>query len=301
MPCRRPQDFELNPRWQSLVKAREVARKVLAGHDRPSDGGKLRSVADPDARRGRHGEFYDGYMLDATIDADSELFTAINVLPADGSESADTLVLVDQEMAAQGNQIEQISIDGAGYDGPMLRELEDPQGRNIKAFVPDRQKSSHKFGPEDFQLSDDGSQVTCPDGKPSQYRQRDEQRHATIYRFNKLDCEGCDLFDRCIGKSQKFGRSVQKNDYAAEHDRVRERAGTPEYALIKKQEHPKVERKLGHLINRHSGRRARYRGLDRVKCQALMTGMAANLNHMIVLLNPFSFAGQSKFQKELVH
>lgn len=295
-----PQDGELNPRWQSLLKAREVARKVLAGHDHPSDPGKLRSVADPDARRGRHGEFYDGYMLDAMIDADSEFFTAINVLPADGNEGADTLTLVDQEMTAHGNQIEQISIDGAGYDGAMLRDLENPEGRNIKAFVPDPKKSSQTFGPEDFELSEDGSHVTCPAGQTSQYRQRDERRHATIYRFAKLDCEKCDLFDRCIGKSQKFGRSVQKNDYAAEHQRVRERAATQEYVLIKK-EHPKVERKLGHFVNRHSGRRARYRGLDRVKSQAFMIGMTANLKRMIVLLNPLSSADQTKFQKALIH
>lgn len=286
-----PQDSELNPRWQSLEKAREVARKVLAGHDRPTDPGKLRSVADPDARRGKHGVFYDGYLLDVTIDADSELFTALNALPADGNESADTLDLVDQETSAQGNQIENISIDGAGFDGPMLRQLEDPQGRNIKAFVPPRQKSSHKFDPDDFQLSDDGEHLICPQGNQSQYRQRDNSREATIYRFDVADCRICPLRAECGGKSMKFGRSVNLSDYHDEHRRVRQRALTPEYVSVK-HEHPTVERKLGHVVNRHGGRRARYRGLDRMKCQAFMIGLTANLKRMIALVTDLPLIGR---------
>ena len=77
---------------------------------------------------------------------------------------------------------------------------------------------------------------------------------------------------------------MRKNDYAAEYDRVRERAKTPEYEAVKR-EHPIVERRLGHLVNRYGGRRARYRGLVRVLCQEVMGATTANLNRMIVLLD----------------
>ena len=93
------------------------------------------------------------------IDADSEFFTAVNVLPANGNESADTLTLVDQETSAQENKIEQLSIDGAGFDGPVLRELEDERG--IQVFVPPKQTSpAGRFGSEDFTVSEDGSRLT---------------------------------------------------------------------------------------------------------------------------------------------
>ena len=276
-----PTDGATNVRWEALVKAREVAHKVLAGHDQPKEPGKIRSVVDPDARRGKHGEFYDGYSLDVMIDADSELFTAINVYPADGNESADTLTLVDQEMKAQGNQIESISIDGAGYDGPILRELE--EGRNITPFVPDRRQSSNKFTAEDFQVSEDGKHLTCPAGHCSQYRQRDDGREVTIYRFDLAVCQACPLLQRCGGQSKKFGRSVSLSDYAPEHRKVSQRAVSKEYDEVK-QKHPAVERKLGHLINRHGGRRARYRGLDRVRAQGFIIGLAANMKRMIQLV-----------------
>lgn len=285
-----PADADANPTWLALTAARDVARKTLAGHDAPNAPDKLRSVSDPDARRGRHGEFYDGYMVDVMIDADSEFVTAVNVLPASGNESADALVLVEQETSAHGNTVAAISIDGAGFDGPVLRELEDTHG--IDAFVPPKQTTpANRFGPEDFEVSEDGSHVRCPAGRQSKYRQREEAKQGTSYRFDKAECDACPLLAKCIGQPQKHGRTVRISDYAPEHARVRERAKTAEYASVKR-EHPAVERRLGHLMNRYGGRRARYRGLIRVKSQQLMGAITHNFDRLIRLLD---FRAESAF------
>lgn len=278
-----PDDADTNPTWQQLAASREIARKTLAGHDDPKAKDKLRSVSDPDARRGKHGEYYDGYFVDVLVDADSEFFTSVNVLPASGNESADALTLVEQETQAHGNTIEALSIDGAGFDGPVLRELEDEH--DIDVFVPPKQTSpANRFGPEDFEVSEDGSYATCPAGERSQYTQREESKHGTSYRFDGEVCQQCPLFQQCIGKKQKHGRTVRISDYAAEYARVRERAKTPEYASVR-QEHPAVERKLGHLMNRYGGRRARYRGHARVKSQELMGAITHNVDRLIRLLD----------------
>jgi hypothetical protein len=264
------------------MAAVDVARKALSGHDNPNAPGRIRSTVDPDARRGRHGEFYDGYMLDVLIDADSELFTAINVLPANGNESADALVLLEQEQLAHENTIEELSIDGAGYDGRVVRELE---SNNVKPYVPPKDSNNGgRFSAPEFELSEDGSHVTCPSGERSQYKQRDEARHTTAYRFNIETCHSCPLKDQCIDPNQKYGRSVRKNDYEPEYEMIRQRAQTAAYAQVK-QEHPKVERRLGELINRHGGRRARYRGTGRVLVQQLIAATTANLKRMIRLLD----------------
>lgn len=279
-----PPDTTENPTWQRLCQSIEIARKVLNGHDDPKAGDKVRSVSDPDARRGRHGEFFDGYMVDVLVDADSQLITAVNVLQANGGdESSDTVELVKQEMSHHANQIENLSIDGAGYDGPVLRILEDDY--SIKVFVPAKADSQpDRFSPEDFPLSEDGSQVTCPAGQTSRYSQRDNSRHVAVYRFAKETCAPCPLAGQCLSKAEtSIGRSVRKNDYRAEYDRVRERAKTPEYIAIKK-EHPYVEQKLGHLMNRYGCRRARYRGRLRVLCQQMMAAMTANMDRIVRLL-----------------
>ena len=69
-----------------------------------------------------------------------------------------------------------------------------------------------------------------------------------------------------------------------EYTRVRERAQTTEYVAVK-QEHPRVERRLGHLVNRYGNRRARYRGLSRVLSQQLMGAFTHNVDRLIRLLD----------------
>jgi transposase len=280
-----PPDADANPTWKALQWAINVARRVLTGQDDPNSPGKIRSTVDPDARRGKHGEYYDGYCVDALIDADSELFTSINVIPAGYSESDDALVLLQQERAAHGNDIEMLSIDGAGYDGAAIRALESPAGGNTKVFVPVKDQSNGgKFKAEQFELSKDGSFVTCPAGEQSQYKQREESRHTTAFRFDMAKCQACPLRNLCIDPKQKYGRTVKKSDYEPEYEMVRERAATEEYAAVKR-EHPKVERRLGELINRHGGRRARYRGLGRVLVQQILGAITANIKRMLRLLD----------------
>lgn len=280
-----PSDADTNLSWRKLSEAIKIARKALAGHDEPEAGDKLRSVSDPDARRGRHGEFYDGYLVDVTVDPDSQLFTAINLLQANGGdEASDAVELVQQEMSHHGNQIEKLSIDGAGYDGAVLRTLE--EDLSIQVFVPAKADAQpDRFTPEEFSLSEDGSHVTCPADQKSRYSQRDNSRHTTTYRFTKETCAACPLSHKCLSRAEtSLARSVRKNDYAAEYDRVRTRMKTPEYTDIKK-EHPLVERKLGLLMNRYGGRRARYRGRLRVLCQQVLAVTTANLDRILRLLD----------------
>ncbi|MEZ6132274.1 MAG: transposase [Planctomycetaceae bacterium] len=82
---------------------------------------------------------------------------------------------------------------------------------------------------------------------------RDDARHTTSFRFAKETCHACPLTKQCIAANQKHGRSVKLNDYDRNTLFLRERRQTDEYAAVK-QEHPKVERRLGELVNRLSSR-----------------------------------------------
>jgi len=110
-----PDDATDDLSWQAFLQQRRVAHKILADQDNPKAGDRIRSVVDPEVRRSKHGEWYDGYLVDITTDADSELIMEINVLAANGAEALDTLALVRQEEAAHGAEIESISIDGDGH------------------------------------------------------------------------------------------------------------------------------------------------------------------------------------------
>ena len=271
-----------------LQRALGVANKLLDDCDHPNQGDRLASAADPDARRGKHHQFYVGYLLDMTMDPTSEIITAVNVFANPGMEAADAVTLIQQEEQAQANKVEGLSIDGTGYNGPVLRELSDPQGLNLDVTVPPKAPREWSIFPaERFPLTvlDNGTQVlTCPAGHTSGPGKPNPQKYTMLYRFKGKDCRACPLREQCLENpdSQK-GRTVQKNDYQAEYDKVAAKAQTPEYKETRRI-HPRVERKLNEVVRHHHGRRARYRGILKVLTQAFLTTMTVNIKRIVKLI-----------------
>jgi len=279
-----PDSAETNRAWQTFLAQLDLAHKILDDQEHPQAGDRTLSTTDPDARCGKHGQWYDGYLTDISMDADSEMITEVNVLPAGGDEAADAVELIRQEEAAHGNDVQALSIDGAGFNGPMLRELQDPEDLNVDTYVPPPKETKKElFTPRDFEEDTQRGVVTCPAGQTSQSGYRDDQKQTTKYRFAASACRVCPLLARCMKQPPKrHGRTVCKTDYQAEHQRAREKAATPQYTAVRR-EHPKVERKLGEVMNRHGGRRARYRGRWKVLIQELMACTATNVKRLVRL------------------
>jgi transposase len=268
---------------EKLLAALKIAHKVLNDRDDPQAGDKVISVQDPDARCGKHGDFFDGYLLDAAMDADSELLTGVNVLPANGDEGGDAAYLIEQEEAAQGNDVAGISMDGAGFRGTVLRELTDPAGLNLEVFTPPTEPMPLPgYGPEQFTRSEDGKTLTCPAGQTTTNYERSATGTGVKFRFSKKQCGSCPLRAHCLAHGEVKSRTVIKNDYEGEYRAAREKAQTPEYAKVRK-EHPAIERKLAEMARRHDLRHARYRGLQKVRRQALLTALTINLKRIVKL------------------
>lgn len=280
-----PEKPESNRFWQAFLVQRDLAHKIFEDQNQHARGDKTLSVSDPDVRRGKHGEFFDGYLVDILLDADSELITQINVLSATGPEAMDAVTLLSGEQAAGGNQVQSLSIDGVGFHGEMLRQLESPDGMKTDVYVPvPADKADGLFTPRDFRLDSDSGVLVCPAGQRSTAKRYDETKKATSYGFRKTTCATCPLLSRCMKSlpTSSRGRTVCISDFTVEHTRARERAQSEGYREVR-QEHPKVERKLGEMMNRHGGRRARYRGRAKVYIQQLMVAVATNTKRFVKL------------------
>ena len=276
---------ETDPARQHLRRALELAHKVLRDRDDPEAPDKLISVQDPEARTGWHHEWFDGYLLDIAMDAESELITAIHVLPANADEAADASGLIQQEEQAQGNDIQTLSLDGAGFRGDLLQQWTDPAGLGLEVIVPPSEPATTAgFPPEAFTLDAAGEVLTCPAGKTTRTRQRNTNGTGWKYRFAARHCNGCPLRQRCFADPEKGRRrTVIKNDYEAAYRAAREKAQTPRYEEVRRC-HPRVERKLGELVRWHDARRARYRGRAKVWIQGLLTGLVVNVKRLVKLV-----------------
>ena len=288
---------------EQLRQALALAHKILADREDPKAGDQVRSVQDADARRGKHGGFFDGYLVDVAMDADSELLTAVHVLPGNGDEGADAVHLIQQEEQAHHNDVAAISIDGAGYRGPVLRDLTDPAGLNLEVFTPPSEVTPPTlFGPERFSLTvlNDVPTLTCPAGQTTQARKRSRHDTSWKYSFRKRQCAGCALREQCLENPRSSkGRTVTKNDYEAEYRAAQAKAQTLAYAEVRRQ-HPAIERKLAELVRRHDLRHARYRGRAQVWYQSLLTGLVVNLKRLVRLLHAPRPAGAGMVRADAV-
>ena len=295
-----PEEAISSRRSERLQRALQIATKLLQDHAAPQAGDRLASGHDEEARVGKHGGFFLGYLLDLAMDPDSQLITAVEVLPGNaagnGLEAADAAELLRQEEAAQGNDVEELSMDGAGHNGPVLRELSDPAGLNLLVTVPVPQQAERQtFGPERFELTvlpDDKGELKCPAGQTTRQRERNEDDTGWKYSFKASQCRGCPLRGDCLqNPASKKGRKVTKNDYEKEYERARQKVGTAAYQQTRSA-HAKVERKLGELARHHGQRRARYRGRARVRTQAVLTALVVNVKRMVkLLLSPLAACG----------
>ena len=274
--------------YDQLVAALARVRKVL--NDRaPRAKDQLLSHHDPDARTGWHGGFYDGYQLNLSLDADSELITALDLVPANTDEAPQARVLLEQEEAAHGNDIESLSLDAIGYRGDVLKALsDDPDGPQVTVYVPPKARTNpppEYFQPEDFKLNAAGDSLTCPHGQTSTSRRRDRRDHGSQFQFKARHCRTCPLRAQCLAPEKSGGRSVIKNDYEQQYRAAQARAQTPAYQAVRR-EHPKIERKHAEVIRWHSGRRLRYRGRLRAVIQAWLSALVVNCKRIVKLLLP---------------
>ena len=272
---------------EAFEAALELAHKVL--NDRaPKARDKLVALSDTDARRGKHGAYYHGYLLDLSMDADSDLICNLDLLPANADEAADARSLIEGEEAAHGNDVESLSIDGVGYNGAVLKALSDDEtGPRLTVYVPPKEQPlphPELFQAGAFILNEAGDELTCPNGATTRARRRDDKDHGWVYQFSFKHCRDCPLREQCLTPAAKRGRRVSKNDFQAQYKAAQERATTREYNQIRK-EHPAIERKLNELVRWHDGRRVRYRGRLRAKAQYLILAVVVNCKRIVRLLS----------------
>jgi len=279
---------------QRFDQALAIAHKVLQDHNNPQAKDRLLSSVDPEARTGFHQGYYTGYMVDVSMDAESELITAINVLPANGDEAADAFVLMAAEEKTFGNDIKELSMDAIGFQGEALKTLGDPEGLAIEVFVPPREwalKHEGYFQPTHFTLGQGELSLTCPAGHTTHSRHPNKTGYQ--FEFRRSLCAACALLSQCLPRlPKKKGRSVRINKYQEYYDQAWHRSNTQRYAQVR-QIHPRIERKLSDLVGNHAGRRARYRGQVKTLIQYLVAATACNIKRIVKLMNNDNATGVS--------
>ena len=241
------------------------------------------SVHDPEMRHGhkssRHR--FDGHKAAVVVDTDTQLITAVDVLPGNARDSRGALELVEQSEASAGVPVVETIGDAAYGDGGTCQDFADA-GRKLVARVPGRPNQKH-FPKEDFVIDLPAGTCTCPAGQitrqmvPMATRTDLTGRTYKLegFRFDGAVCGACPLRPQCVAARPGIGRTVRLHPQEVLLQEARTLQQSPAFAQYR-QLRVVVEHRLARLVQLGI-RQARYSGRAQTKFQLYLAATVANL------------------------
>ena len=244
---------------------------------------RMMSVHDPEMRHGHKSSSrrFDGHKAAIVVDTDSQLITAVEVLPGNAPDNLGALELVERSEANTGVPVEESLGDAAYGDGDTRQAFADA-GRTLIARVPGRPNRKH-FPKEDFLIDLESGTCTCPAGKvagsirPSGTRTDPTGRIHQLkgFRFDGAVCGVCPLRPRCVAGSSGLGRTVQLHPQEVLLQQARALQQSEAFAGYR-QRRVVVEHRLARLVQLGI-RQSRYFGRAKTRFQLYLAATVANL------------------------
>ncbi len=230
------------------------------------EGKGVSSFSDPDARWGfkKKGEPFLGYKVHAVCE-ETGIVTGVKVTPGNESEVDQANELMD-DLIARNLKPRRLAGD-KGYDSSDLRK--NLAEREIRAYVPNRTKKE-RLQDQGFTYDKRSRTLQCQEGKKA-IGSTKHQRGGLIFYFSEKDCQRCPRKESCLTKSETRKRAYVRPEVFSNRPRGIKRA-----MRVRRT----IERVFGEAKTWHRMVRARYRGLERVAIQVLMTFICLNAKKM---------------------
>ena len=244
---------------------------------------RMPSVHDPELRHGHKSSRrrFNGHKAAIVVDTDSQLITAVDVLPGNAPDNLGALELVEASEASTGSVVEEAIGDAAYGDGG-TRQTFAEAGRRLVAKVPGRPDRKH-FPKNDFHLDLAAGSCTCPAGQvprtivPAGKRTDGTGRvyRLQAFQFDGAVCRVCPLRSQCIAAQGRKGRRVLIHPQEGMLQQARALQQSADYDEYRARR-VVVEHRLARLVQLGI-RQARYFGRVKTKFQLYLAATVANL------------------------
>lgn len=241
------------------------------------------SKTDPDSgymtREGKPQGFF--YLDHRTVDGVHALIVDTHITAGNTHDSVPYLKRLDRIEQAFDLGVGAVGLD-AGYDtAAVCKGLED---RNIYAVMGYR-RPTHRQGylrKRDFKYDEVADQYICPNEQRIEYTTTNRLGYRE-YHSDPSQCQQCPLRSQCT-QSENMKKVVTRHVWQASKERVNEhRLSTTGKQLYARRKET-VERSFADAKQLHGYRYARFRGLNKMKAQALMVAACQNMKKMARLL-----------------
>jgi transposase len=279
-----------SPEDQELVAAAEVLARILAQDiERDEQGPRLRrgvapdrliSIHDPEMRHGRKSSShrFNGHKAQVAVDTDSQLITAVDVLPGNAADSERALEVVDASEAATGCEVEEVIGDCAYGAGETRAEFA-ASGRALVAKTPEIQNHGY-FVKTDFQIALEAGTCTCPNHQQTRDFRPAKDGGGTFV-FGMATCAACPLRTQCT--RGQGGRTVHVHPREILLQQARELQASPAFDKYRRRRQV-VEHRIARLVQLGI-RQARYFGRTKTLFQVCLAAAVANLTLLAAFSN----------------
>ena len=276
--------------WLGQLLLQDIERKSSDGDG--DDGVSLKDgvsrdrmmwVHDPEMRHGHKSSSrrFDGHKAAIVVDTDSQLITAVEVLPGNAPDNLGALELVEASEANTGVPVDEAMGDAAYGDGDTRQAFADA-GRTLIARVPGRPDRQH-FPKDDFVIDLAAGSCTCPAGQvthtivPAGKRTNRTGRvhRLQAFQFDGAECRTCPLRSQCIAAKGRKGRRVMIHPQEALLQQARALQQSTHYDEYRARR-VVVEHRLARLVQLGL-RQSRYFGRVKTRCQLYLATTVANL------------------------
>ena len=244
---------------------------------------RMLSVHDPELRHGHKSSRrrFNGHKAAIVVDTDSQLITAVDVLPGNAPDNLGALELVEASEASTGSVVEEAMGDAAYGDGGTRQTFADA-GRRLVAKAPGRPDRRH-FPKNDFHLDLAAGSCTGPAGQvthaivPAGKRTDGAGRvyRLQAFQFDGAVCGVCPLRSQCIAAKGRKGRRVLIHPQEGMLQQARALQQSADYDEYRARR-VVVEHRLARLVQLGI-RQARYFGRVKTTFQLYLAATVANL------------------------
>ncbi|MGZ3570326.1 MAG: transposase, partial [Thermodesulfobacteriota bacterium] len=264
---------------------------------REEPAGAVQNPHDPDVQwaakgQGKNRKEFEGYKAQVAETVSEEplekgepthnFLTALSIQRATGSDEAGRQQVLKEQQEMGLNKPEVEYVDGAYVSAQEIVKAQE-EGRQLMGPVQPAPSLRNKaFSVEAFEVVVEERKALCPAGKQSTQcsRLEEEKTGKVSYRFEwSWQCQDCPLRKQCVGQGQKH-RSVAVGEHHSVLQKRRQEMKTLEFKEAMKNRNA-IEGTQSELVRAHGARRARYRGLGKVRLQYYLIGAACNVKRWL--------------------
>lgn len=267
----------------SISEKVRIAKEIVEDERLLANKG-IMSAVDPDARFGwkSNTKSFFGYKEHIAM-TEEEIITAVEVTGGSSDDGKQFQELLNQSLAV-GIEVDEVIADTAYSGKDNLAEM---KSKEIQPVVP-LNPVVHNGGlkQEGFEYNKDADFVICRAGEHSirkavQGSKKSGESRSLVFYFDMEKCKTCPRREGCLkpgAKSKTYSIRI-----VAEHYKEQIEFENSDTFKERIRRRPIIEHKNAELKRYHGMAKAKYRGLFRMRIQAILTAFVVNVKRMVKL------------------